>query len=244
MKNPVRRRFAFCLLLALAMHLSLLPGLFLLQPQARVPTQRMLTATISTRPELQHNDSQVIASQAQRGVDERSQKARRQLTAAQQRQAGAADTHATQDRRDRVIARSQAAVDSRPQPDDAPASEAASDATATDEELTRSARSDLRAAYLEQWHQQMEAYGNRHYPHALLTAGVEQVLTMSVTLNAEGYIDAIHVVSTSGNQALDQAAIKMVRSAGPYPPLPPRLLSDDRRLSFAYDWVFSTTSGH
>ena len=43
---------------------------------------------------------------------------------------------------------------------------------------------------------------------------------------------------SSGDKALDQAALKILRLAAPFDPLPPNIRKDYDVLRFAYDWDF------
>jgi protein TonB len=46
------------------------------------------------------------------------------------------------------------------------------------------------------------------------------------------------VQSSSGDRAVDQAALTILRMAAPFDPLPEELLAEHRRLRFAYEWAF------
>ncbi len=43
---------------------------------------------------------------------------------------------------------------------------------------------------------------------------------------------------SSGDKALDQAALKILRLAAPFDPLPPNIRKDYDVLRFAYEWDF------
>ena len=54
----------------------------------------------------------------------------------------------------------------------------------------------------------------------------------------------IVVRRSSGDKALDQAALKILRLAAPFAPLPESIRKDYDVLRFAYEWDFSAgTSG-
>ena len=57
---------------------------------------------------------------------------------------------------------------------------------------------------------------------------------------ADGRLDDIVVQRSSGDNALDQAALKILRLAAPFAPLPDNIRADYDVLRFAYEWDFST----
>ena len=59
-------------------------------------------------------------------------------------------------------------------------------------------------------------------------------------IGADGRLDDIVVRSSSGDNALDQAALKILRLAAPFAPLPEEIRKDYDVLRFAYEWDFST----
>ena len=68
--------------------------------------------------------------------------------------------------------------------------------------------------------------------------------TLEVVIGADGRLDDIVVRKSSGDKALDQAALKILRLAAPFAPLPDEIRKEYDVLRFAYEWDFSTrTSG-
>jgi protein TonB len=57
-------------------------------------------------------------------------------------------------------------------------------------------------------------------------------------IRADGTLKSIVVRRSSGDQALDQAALKILRLAAPFDPLPANVRKDYDVLRFAYDWDF------
>ena len=49
-------------------------------------------------------------------------------------------------------------------------------------------------------------------------------------------------IRSSGDTALDQSALKILRLAVPFPPLPPEIRKDYDVLRFAYEWDFAAGS--
>jgi protein TonB len=60
-----------------------------------------------------------------------------------------------------------------------------------------------------------------------------------VVIGADGDLEDIVVRNSSGDKALDQAALKILRLAAPFEPLPEDIRKDYDVLRFAYEWDFS-----
>jgi protein TonB len=63
--------------------------------------------------------------------------------------------------------------------------------------------------------------------------------TLEVVIAADGRLDDIVVRKSSGDKALDQAALRILRLAAPFAPLPDEIRKDYDVLRFAYEWDFS-----
>ena len=61
-----------------------------------------------------------------------------------------------------------------------------------------------------------------------------------MAIGAEGHLEEIVVRRSSGDRMLDQAALKILRLAAPFEPLPSSILAEYDVLRFAYEWDFST----
>jgi protein TonB len=99
-------------------------------------------------------------------------------------------------------------------------------------------QSDL-AEYLDGWRRRVERIGTANYPTELLGDLSVGRPTLEVVVAADGRLDDIIVRRSSGNKALDQAALKILRLAAPFDPLPENLRDDYDVLRFAYEWDFS-----
>ncbi len=98
------------------------------------------------------------------------------------------------------------------------------------------------AAYLDSWRRKIERVGNLNYPDAAKRKGLSGGLIMDVAINANGTIREINVLRSSGHKILDDAAIRIVRLASPYAPLPKEMLKDTDVLHITRTWQF--TSGN
>jgi protein TonB len=63
--------------------------------------------------------------------------------------------------------------------------------------------------------------------------------TLEVVIGADGRLNDIVVRRSSGDRALDQAALKILRLAAPFDPLPQSIRANYDVLRFAYEWDFS-----
>jgi protein TonB len=83
-----------------------------------------------------------------------------------------------------------------------------------------SARAAVDAAYLAEWRERVEAVGNQYYPEASLRYGIYGSLRLLVTVRSDGQLEDIEVLEPSGHAVLDEAAIRILRLAAPFPPFP------------------------
>ena len=105
---------------------------------------------------------------------------------------------------------------------------------------TPSTRQSGLAEYLDGWRRRVERIGTANYPRELLGNIDAGRPTLEVVIGADGRLDDIVVRSSSGDKALDQAALKILRLAAPFAPLPDEIRKDYDVLRFAYEWDFST----
>lgn len=64
--------------------------------------------------------------------------------------------------------------------------------------------------------------------------------TLRVTLNKNGYLEQIELLTTSGNKKVDNAAIQAFRAAAPFPNPPTDLLEKDGTIKLFWDFVLET----
>ena len=82
----------------------------------------------------------------------------------------------------------------------------------------------------------MERLGTLNYPTTAGQRGGNPVL--EVVVAADGGLREVRVTRGSGNGALDQAAMDLVRLASPYDPFPATVRAQFDVLRFAYEWRF------
>ena len=98
------------------------------------------------------------------------------------------------------------------------------------------ARGSVFAEYLAGWKARMERLGTLNFPSVSRGRAGNPVVEVAVA--ADGKLDSVRVTRSSGNGALDQAAVDLVRLASPFDPFPPAVRAQYDTLRFAYEWRF------
>lgn len=155
-------------------------------------------------------------------------------------------------------------VQAQPQPTDAPAAQRQKAAALIDQVApqTVAAELDLRAElpngaageaaaiaapnareseladYLAGWRRRVERVGTANYPARFLGDLSLGRPTLEVVIGADGKLEDIVVRKSSGDNQLDQAALKILRLAAPFDPLPESIRAKYDVLRFAYEWDF------
>jgi len=76
------------------------------------------------------------------------------------------------------------------------------------------------AAYLRAWQARVERIGNLNYPDEARRRSLLGQLVLTVAVRRDGSVEDITIVQPSGVPVLDEAAIRTVRLAEPFGPLP------------------------
>lgn len=76
------------------------------------------------------------------------------------------------------------------------------------------------ATYLRQWVDRVERVGNLNYPDEARRRGIAGTLVITVAIRRDGSVERADIIQSSKIPLLDQAAMRIVRLAEPYPPLP------------------------
>lgn len=104
--------------------------------------------------------------------------------------------------------------------------------------VTPDTRASTLAPYLAAWKRKVERVGNLHLPSAVRNAGLSGSPVVEVEIGASGRLQHASVRRSSGNGALDQAALTILKLASPFEPFPAELAGDYAQLRFAYQWDF------
>ncbi len=86
--------------------------------------------------------------------------------------------------------------------------------------VSANTRSVADAAYQVGWVQRIERVGNLNYPDAARRRHLHGDVVLTVVLDAEGHVRTVAVNRSSGHRVLDEAAIRIVHLAAPFPPIP------------------------
>jgi len=97
------------------------------------------------------------------------------------------------------------------------------------------------AQYIEDWRVKVERIGNLNYPEQARQQRIFGSLKLSVSINADGSLGPVEVDRSSGNRILDAAAMRIVRLAAPYAPLPPDIRKDTDVLVITRTWTFTSS---
>ncbi|ODU91026.1 MAG: energy transducer TonB [Thiobacillus sp. 65-69] len=95
------------------------------------------------------------------------------------------------------------------------------------------------ARYVEDWVAKVERVGNVNYPEAARRQGIYGSLKLTVSIYADGRIEAIEVDRSSGSKVLDTAAENIVRLAGPFAAFPEDMRRKADILSITRTWTFT-----
>lgn len=95
------------------------------------------------------------------------------------------------------------------------------------------------AAYMDAWRAKVERIGNLNYPEEAKRRRLNGNLLLDVALNADGSVNEISIRRSSGQKALDDAAIRIVELAAPFAPFPPEVRADLDVLHITRTWKFN-----
>jgi protein TonB len=97
------------------------------------------------------------------------------------------------------------------------------------------------AQYIEDWRVKVERIGNLNYPEQARRQQLFGKLQLSVSIRADGSVESIEVSKSSGQRILDAAAMRIVKLAAPYSPLPPSITKDTDILTITRTWTFTSS---
>ena len=99
------------------------------------------------------------------------------------------------------------------------------------------------ASYMNDWVAKVERVGNLNYPDEARRQGISGNLMLQVSINTDGSVRNIRLLRSSGHKVLDDAAVRIVQLAAPYPPLPPEIRKDTDILHITRTWEFINNQG-
>ncbi len=95
------------------------------------------------------------------------------------------------------------------------------------------------ASYMDAWRNKVERIGNMNYPAIVTRKNINGNLLLDVAINPDGTIHSARIIRSSGYRELDQAALRIVNMAAPFPPLTKDILKDTDVLHIPRVWRFS-----
>jgi protein TonB len=95
------------------------------------------------------------------------------------------------------------------------------------------------ARYVEDWRVKVERIGNLNYPEAARRQQIYGALVLTVEINSNGTLEAVHVERSSGSRILDAAAVKIVELAAPFAPFPDEMKKQVDIFGITRTWTFT-----
>jgi protein TonB len=94
------------------------------------------------------------------------------------------------------------------------------------------------ASYMEAWRRKVERIGNLNYPQEAKEKALFGSLILHVAVRADGSLEGVRVVRSSGHAVLDQAAVRIVQLAAPFAPFPADIKAETDVLDITRVWQF------
>ena len=92
--------------------------------------------------------------------------------------------------------------------------------------------------YIQAFTQKVQRIGQLNYPEEAASRKLHGELALEIAIDANGRVLSINVISSSGHEELDLAAVGIIKLAAPYAPLPQSLRNAKNRLEFVQKWSF------
>ncbi|HQC71724.1 MAG TPA: TonB family protein [Candidatus Competibacteraceae bacterium] len=96
----------------------------------------------------------------------------------------------------------------------------------------------LEGFYAAAWVRKVENIGEMNFPEVARRLNLSTGPILDVAIRADGSVQEIRVLRSSGNAELDQAAQRIVRLGAPYAPFPPALRQQYDLLRISRSWRF------
>lgn len=104
--------------------------------------------------------------------------------------------------------------------------------------ISASTREYKYAAYLDAWRRKVERIGNLNYPDQAKRDRLYGNLVLHVAVRADGSVERIRVLHSSGHKILDDAAVRIVRMSAPFSPFPAEIRKETDILDITRTWQF------
>ncbi len=96
------------------------------------------------------------------------------------------------------------------------------------------------ASYVKDWRLKIEQLENLNYPEAAKREKLYGTVQLTVGIKSDGSLESVEINRSSGNNILDEAAIRIAKLAGQngFAPFPPEISQDIDILHITRTWVF------
>ncbi|MBT6183260.1 MAG: energy transducer TonB [Betaproteobacteria bacterium] len=94
------------------------------------------------------------------------------------------------------------------------------------------------ARYVERWRQRVADFGSRFYSREAVDLNFEGVMIVTVSIRSDGNVEQIVIDRSSGSDALDKAAVDIVRKSAPFDAFSSKLRSEFDVLTITRRWSF------
>lgn len=74
------------------------------------------------------------------------------------------------------------------------------------------------------------------YPEIALRYGLQGRLALEFTISGSGRLEQVRLIRSSGSQLLDEEAVRAIRAAAPFPPIPPWIKSNPLSISASMEY--------
>ena len=102
--------------------------------------------------------------------------------------------------------------------------------------------SAVEAQYIEDWRIKVERIGNLNYPDEARRRQIYGKLYLRVSINRDGSLGPVEVAKSSGHRILDAAAMRIVKLAAPYSPIPKEILQEYKDgITITRTWTFTSS---
>jgi protein TonB len=95
------------------------------------------------------------------------------------------------------------------------------------------------ARYVEDWRQKIERVGDLNYPQGARDQRLHGTLVVTVAIKADGTVEHVYINRPSGHKILDDAALRIVDLAAPFPRFPPNIAAKWGVLEITRTWTFT-----
>lgn len=103
--------------------------------------------------------------------------------------------------------------------------------------LSANTREYAYAAYMRAWVDRVQRIGNLNYPEQAHKRNLHGDLILTVVLRRDGSVKSAEVIQSSGSSVLDDAALRIVQLASPFPPVPLKA-GDYDEFNITRTWQF------